>query len=289
MHLGEWPEVCNVVSVTATHKKIQKGDPMKQLRTSLLVAAIAAVTLTTAKADERDKFTKITVNEPVRLPGLTLQPGNYTLRLLEDGADRHIVKVSDENGKGMAIILAMPNYRLVPKDKTVLTYWEVPAGQPRPIRAWFWPGDNYGQEFAYPKSEADQISSYQNQKVATVADNTNETELKTAKVTESDNTPFDAGTPSTTVAATPAPAQTESQANIAAAPAPAPQPEPQIIAQATPPQQAPTVTDVTPAATPAPATPDTLPQTGTDLPTIGLIGALSFAAFLTTLGKSKRV
>ena len=259
---------------------------MKQLRTSILVAAIGAVAFLgafdqKAKADEHDKFTKITVNEPVRLPGITLQPGNYTLRLLEDGANRHVVKVSDENGKGLAVILAMNNYRLYPKDKTVLTYWEVPAGQPRPIRAWFWPGDNYGQEFAYPKTEADQIASYQHQNVPNVPDNTKESDLTTAELHQTDNTPYDAGTPAATTSSnTTASTTTQTQTNVAAAPAP--QTDHQLLAQATP----------APAATPAPVTndttpattPNTLPETGTDLPTIGLIGALSFAAFLTTLG-----
>jgi len=79
----------------------------------------------------------------------------------------------------------------------VLTYWESPAGQPRPIRAWFWPGDNFGQEFAYPKTEADQIASYQHQNVPLVPDNTKESDLTTAKLEQTDNTPYDAGTPTT--------------------------------------------------------------------------------------------
>jgi hypothetical protein len=51
-------------------------------------------------------------------------------------------------------ILAIPNYRLQVTDKTVFQYWEVPAGQPRALRAWFYPGDNFGQEFAYPKQKS---------------------------------------------------------------------------------------------------------------------------------------
>ena len=53
----------------------------------------------------------------------------------------------------------MPNYRLQPTGNTVFQYWEVPAGQPRALRAWFYPGDNFGQEFAYPKQTAAQIAA----------------------------------------------------------------------------------------------------------------------------------
>jgi len=110
---------------------------MKALSSLMVASAIALVAIPAAKADDYDKNTKITVNEPVRLPTMTLQPGNYSLRLIEAAGNRHVVKVTDENGKGLGLILALPNYRLVPKDKTVLTYWETPPGQARAVRAWF--------------------------------------------------------------------------------------------------------------------------------------------------------
>jgi hypothetical protein len=60
-------------------------------------------------------------------------------------------------------ILAIPNYRLQPTGKTVFTFWETPPGQPKALRAWFYPGDNFGQEFAYPKSAAVQIAAVSHQ------------------------------------------------------------------------------------------------------------------------------
>jgi hypothetical protein len=52
-----------------------------------------------------------------------------------------------------ATILAIPNYRLQATDKTVMTFAERAVGEPQAIRAWFYPGDNSGQEFFYPKEE----------------------------------------------------------------------------------------------------------------------------------------
>jgi len=195
---------------------------MKYLRAALLITAASVVVTQTARADEHDKLTKITVNEPVRLPTLVLQPGNYELKLMEDAGNRHVVEVRDDRGKGLAIILALPNYRLEPKDKTVIDYWETPAGQPRAIRAWFYPGDNYGQEFAYPKGEATQIAAYSHAPVPTVADSS--TDLKTARLEETENKdlatrPAERPTTAAQVDTTPAPAR----------------PAPQVIAQATPP------------------------------------------------------
>jgi len=256
---------------------------VKALSALLITSAIGLVAIPAAKADDYDKMTKITVNETVRLPTMTLQPGNYSLRLLEATANRHVVQVRDENGKGLGLILALPNYRLVPRGKTVLQYWETPAGQPKALRAWFFPGDNYGQEFIYPKSEASQIAGYTG---GTLPDNS--ADLKTAKVENFDETNSQA--PTTVAEATPAPAPVQT-ASVEAdqvqnvTPAPTPEPAPQVIAQATPP----TVTPA-PAAdeTPAPATvPSQLPQTASDLPLIGLIGVLSLAAFLTTVPRKR--
>ena len=41
-----------------------------------------------------------------------------------------------------------------PTGKSTFQFWETPAGQPKAMRAWFYPGDNFGQEFAYPKTAA---------------------------------------------------------------------------------------------------------------------------------------
>jgi LPXTG-motif cell wall-anchored protein len=249
---------------------------MKALSALLVASTIGLVAIPAAKADDYDKMTKITVNEPVRLPTMTLQPGNYSLRLLEATGNRHVVEVRDENGKGLGLILALPNYRLVPKDRTVISYWETPPGQPRAMRAWFFPGDNFGQEFIYPKEQASQIAGYTGGLLPDAS-----ADLKTAKVENFDESNSQ---PPVTLSAAPAPAPVE----VAAATAPpAPQPEPQVIAQATPPPTAPSVTPADPA--PAPA-PDQLPQTGSELPMIGLIGVLSLAALLATVpGKRGRV
>src|SRR5207253_32966 len=53
-----------------------------------------------------------------------------------------------------ATILAIPNLRLKATDKTVITFRERPNGQPEALRAWFYPGRQWGEEFVYPKARA---------------------------------------------------------------------------------------------------------------------------------------
>jgi len=256
---------------------------MKVFSTIMVATALAFVAAPHAKADDYDKFTKITVNEPVQLPKLVLQPGNYTLKLMEASGNRHVVQVADEKGKNLAIILALPNYRLVPRGKTTLQYWETPAGQPHAIRAWFFPGDNFGQEFAYPKSEADKIAAYNHAKVPTIADSASD--LKTAKVedfddtnskpAESSSTVSSTSTQTTTTRAEAAPApQVTAQATP---PPPPPAPTPAVVEQTPPPPARTTDTQV---ATSTSSTPSELPRTGSDLPLVGAIGVMALAGFL---------
>ena len=61
-----------------------------------------------------------------------------------------------------ATILAIPNYRLKPTSKTVISFSERPAGEPEALRAWFYPGMKSGQEFVYPKAKAMQIAKETN-------------------------------------------------------------------------------------------------------------------------------
>jgi hypothetical protein len=88
-----------------------------------------------------------------------LPAGTYVFKLLNSSSNRHIVQIFNEDQtKIFATILAIPNYRLVPKDKTVITFNEGVRGQPEAIRAWFYPGANWGEEFVYPKTKAVELA-----------------------------------------------------------------------------------------------------------------------------------
>ncbi len=112
-----------------------------------------------ARGDEWDKATRMTFNAPVELPGMVLEPGTYLFRLLDSPSDRNIVQVfSADRTKLYDTILASPDYRLQPTGKTVMTFEERAAGSPEAVRAWFYPGDEYGLEFVYPKPRAVQLA-----------------------------------------------------------------------------------------------------------------------------------
>ena len=111
-----------------------------------------------AKADEWNKVTVVTFSAPVEIPGVGAQilpAGTYVFKLLNSQSDRHIVQIFNERQDHVfSTILAIPNFRLQATDKTVMTFKERATGQPEAIRAWFYPGNRWGQEFVYPKARA---------------------------------------------------------------------------------------------------------------------------------------
>lgn len=208
------------------------------------IALIGTSFVPKAHADAWDKMTYVTVNEPIIAGNKVLDPGTYVWRLMDSQSDRHVVQIFDKDQQHLeTTILAIPNYRLQPTGKTQFAFWETPAGVPKAVKDWFYPGDNFGQEFPYPKKLVAQLAS-----AAPVPVPTNYREPE----------PVPAPQPE----AQPAP-QPEAQ------PAPAPEPEPQAQ-----PEQAP--------ATVAPAQPQSLPHTSSFNPLIGLLGltSLSFAGLL---------
>src|ERR1035437_2262872 len=122
-----------------------------------------------AKADDWNRKTTMTFSGPVEIPGVhlagwgVLPAGTYVFKVMDSQSDRHIVQIFNKDETVIyATILAIPNYRLKVTDKTVITFRERPAGQPEALRAWFYPGRNWGEEFVYPKAKAMELAKATN-------------------------------------------------------------------------------------------------------------------------------
>jgi hypothetical protein len=133
------------------------------------IAAMGAMLAPGAQADDWNNKTVVTFSGPVEIPGVHLKgwsvlpAGTYVFKLLDSQSDRHIVQIFTEDEKQIvATILAIPNYRLQATDKTVITFRERPAGEPEALRAWFYPGKNWGEEFVYPKAKAVELAKETN-------------------------------------------------------------------------------------------------------------------------------
>ncbi len=124
--------------------------------------------LSSAKADEWNRKTVMTFSAPFEVPGVDAQvlpAGTYVFKVM-DLTDRHVVQIFNEaEDHVFTTILAIPNYRLKATGKTVLTFKERGEGQPEAIRAWFYPGRNWGEEFVYPKRRALELAKIVNEPV----------------------------------------------------------------------------------------------------------------------------
>lgn len=126
------------------------------------ILAICLFLLPRAGADQWNKKTIVTFSQPVEVPGVgaqVLPAGTYVFKLVDSLSDRNIVRIFNEDETVVfTTILAIPNYRLHATDQTVLTFRERAAGTPQAIRAWFYPGQTWGQEFVYPKARAIELA-----------------------------------------------------------------------------------------------------------------------------------
>jgi hypothetical protein len=128
----------------------------------------------TASAQVWDKKTTVTFSGPVEIPGPSAQvlpAGTYVFRLLDALSDRNVVQIFNKDESHLyATILAIPNYRLKATDKTFMPFAERAAGSPQAIRAWFYPGDTFGQEFVYPKTRAVELARETRQPIIYIPD-----------------------------------------------------------------------------------------------------------------------
>ena len=157
---------------------------MKFIKISLMVLAatlLCGVCASSSRADQWNKKTVLTFNQPVEIPGSKVLPaGSYVFKLLDSVAYRHIVQVWNEDETHLiTTILAVPNYRLEPTGETAIEFHERPAGRAQALRAWFYPGDNFGQEFVYSKARAIQLAEASNEIVPAEVTEPTESTLKT--------------------------------------------------------------------------------------------------------------
>ena len=226
-----------------------------RIMTFVCIGVLGAM-LPGAKADEWNQKTIFTFSGPVEIPGKALQPGTYVFKLADSLSDRNIVEVFNKDENHLyGTFLAIPDYRLKPTGKPIITFEERAAGAPEAVKAWFYPGDDFGHQFVYPKAKAVELAKANKQPVASMP---NELAANITKPTKTMQEPH-------VMALKQAPLKaqkpTEEEVEIA-----------EVFISPPPPAQTQAAAKM----------PKKLPKTGSPLPLVGLIGLLSLgmAGFL---------
>jgi hypothetical protein len=240
--------------------------PMK-VRTTLLTALAATGLLLSsvpaAMADTWNKKTHLKVNETIEVPGAVLEPGEYVVKLVDSQSNRHIVRfLNGREDQVISTVIAIPNYRMEPTGDTEFSWYETPQGEPPALRAWFYPGDNFGQEFVYPKRQGRELATRIDSQVPT-----------------SEPDPTAAVSQQPTEQAREPEVEESEPVIIAQAREPQRQPEPQ---QAQPQEPATPDPDTTADERPSPTSDvtddDALPETAGPAPLLALLGLLSLGS-----------
>lgn len=159
---------------------------MKIIKTTLAVLTLALlglISVSGVQADEWNKKTVMTFSQPVEIPGQVLPAGTYTIKLVDLASERHIVQFLSADGiHVIATVLAINNWRLHPTGETVVKFAERSGDNPEALKAWFYPGDNFGQEFVYPKQRAIQLAIETKEPIPAIAEETPASDLKTAEI-----------------------------------------------------------------------------------------------------------
>jgi hypothetical protein len=105
------------------------------------------------RADEMDKRTIVTVNQPIQVPGKVLPAGTYVFKLPDVNNLTLVSIFNADETQLITTVRGIPDSQESPSAKTTLQFEEGPAGQPEALKAWFYPGESYGVEFEYPTQE----------------------------------------------------------------------------------------------------------------------------------------
>ena len=135
--------------------------------------ALMSSMIAPAIADEWNKETKLEFSAPVQVPGRVLDAGKYVFKLLDSDSDRNVVEIFSEDASGnqklVTTVQAISAYRTKTPDEPIVQFEERSAGSPEAVHTWFYPGDNTGWQFVYPKGETLETSANMTPASTTVA------------------------------------------------------------------------------------------------------------------------
>jgi hypothetical protein len=108
----------------------------------------------------------ITLSTRTEVPGMTLPPGSYSIRVVGRLSDRVILKVDEGDGKKSVDFLGIPNRAI--KGSPGVISWSQPIKGKAYLRGWVPPGSSSMIEFVYPKDQAVSIAKVNEAKVPAI-------------------------------------------------------------------------------------------------------------------------
>jgi len=148
------------------------------IATMLFFGALLAAGTAAAQMSTVQRTTHWTINQPTEIPGMVMQPGTYTVKVLNYKDGKEIVQFS--NADDTKVIATVTGSRIRQNHPTgstqsEFTYFQRAAGAPQALKTWLYPGDDWGAEFVYTGEPPTTVAEVDNGSDVTVTHTPQET------------------------------------------------------------------------------------------------------------------
>ena len=102
-----------------------------------------------------EKKSTLTISTPLEVPGATLEPGTYVVKLVDTQSNRNVVTfTSVDEKKVFATAIATPHGAASDPRHTTFVFYATADGATKALRTWYAPNDRNGQDFVYAPDRA---------------------------------------------------------------------------------------------------------------------------------------
>jgi hypothetical protein len=146
------------------HMKMTKGGAFL----ALICLTAASLVSPAVRADDTTKQTNVTLSSAKQVPGSVLAAGTYIFKQTGSQAGWVIVQVYSNDGSAlMTTILAYPNPKVASNGQNFVTYPANGSGTIPAMEGIVFTGDSTVEQFAYPRTVADQIGAANHTRIPT--------------------------------------------------------------------------------------------------------------------------
>ena len=132
----------------------------------VIAAGLMSVPLAAVAADTLSA--NFTVSQETLVPGLTLSPGSYSIRVVDHLQDRYIVRIASSSGSAHSTFLGVQDRSLKTLASTGAVPWGAGPDGKTALRGYSFGVGSPALEFVYPKAAAVAIAKVNDSKVPAI-------------------------------------------------------------------------------------------------------------------------
>ncbi len=132
------------------------------------VALALAIPVPALAAGSDQPSANFTVSQQTMVPGMTLQPGSYSIKVLDHLQDRYIVRIDSASGGEHSTFISVQDPKVKSAGKTGAVPWSAGPDGNSALRGFTFGSSTPALEFVYPKTDAVAIAKVNDSKVPAI-------------------------------------------------------------------------------------------------------------------------